>query len=213
MKTEIDQLPIELCKTLLSVVEDLPSNVQLFWARNKELLEDTLNRVRAFEPVTFPDSEPYRLPAIKATTRKILSKKGLMRKMQGEEFTRCVLEHQPPQPACLLQPCDLHVDLRGRELFKELGIDSADNLASNAFSYSQIVAVLARHSDEKKKGGIVFYERTTYFPLMLPTGKVEFVGFLSRKPWGTHTSWQGYFAGAEPSMFSKGRLLLRVKDL
>jgi hypothetical protein len=42
MKTAIDQLSIELCKKLIETAEKLPSNVQLYWARNEEKLLETL---------------------------------------------------------------------------------------------------------------------------------------------------------------------------
>ncbi len=208
MKTEIDQLPLELCQTVISALRELPQNVQLFWARNEELLVEHLNKVIDFEPVTFPDSKPYFLPAVRATTRKVLWKKRLIDGASYDEFDRCVLKHQPPQPDCLIKSVHINITLQPNELFQELGIKSANDLASQAFSYSQICSILNHHKNEKKKNGVLFFEGYNFFPLMLPTGEVEFVGAFSKKPWLVHAGWRCYFGGKDPN-FCKGKLLLR----
>lgn len=210
MKTEINQLPLELCETVISALREVPKNVQLYWARNKEMLVKALNQIKDFEPVTFPDSPAYLLPATKAVMRKILWRKRLIDTHDCDHFERCIIKHQPPQPECLVRSIHVNVELNTNELFDELGVKHANDFASSAFSYSQIVSLTERHKDEKKKGSILFYEGANYFPLMLPTGNVEFMSFRSRRPNGKHAGWRGWFMGSDP-YFRKGKLLLREK--
>lgn len=203
----MDQLPIELMVTLLSVVEKLPKNLQVYWARNEELLLEALNKVKEFEPLTRSPLKPYILPETKETTRGILWRKRLIDRISGDDFFQKISKEYSVQPQCSITSLHINVNLRAAEFFEELCINSANDLASNAFSYPQIVSLCARHTGGEEKKTILFYEGANYFPLLLPTGEVEFISFFSRRAWRKHTGWRGWFVGNEP-FFGKGQLLL-----
>lgn len=208
MKIKIDQLPLELCQTLLSAIGKVPQNVQLFWARNEELLIDALNKVKDFEPLTLSPKPPYLLSETKAITRGILWRKRLVDKFYADEFVEKIPKNLSDQPACHVGSYHINVNLKAPELFQELGIESANDLAHCAFAYSQITSLVGRHRGGKEKNSTLFYQGSNYFPLLLPTGEVEFMSFVSRQPFRTHVGWRGWFMGDVP-YFQKGKILLK----
>lgn len=204
MKKEIDQLPLELCEVILAAIRKTPKNVQLYWARNEDVLFQMLNKVKDFEPLTLSDREPYLLPATKETTGTVLWRKGYIETIFLPEFSKAVPEKCLSEPACSVQAHHINVGLRIVEIFEELGVSSIDDLASRAFSYSQIVSFLNCHKDEKEKDNALLYRGHNYFPLLSDNGKVDFVCFY----WKDHSRWRGFFMNVD-KYFYKGTLLLK----
>ena len=208
MKIEIDQLPIELCKKMLDVVSRLPKNVQLFLARNEDIILKSFEKLKDFEPVTFPDRDMYVLPATRSTTRKALWRKGFFESHLISDFAKCTPKHEPPQAECLIKPYNINISLYSNELFAELGVASASDFGSNAFSYSQIASLLSCHKEKGNKDGLLLYRGASHFPLMLPTGEVKFITFQFLKRVNSkYRRWTGFFHGNTP-YFWPGRLLL-----
>lgn len=193
MKKKIDKTILEFCSTVLSVGEKLTPESLLYWARNSEELQKLLQKEN-FEPITQIVTKPLLIPALPEKTSKLLQNKRLLDRNDPNtlEYHRTLEGVQPATEPAYAFSYRLNVKLYLEEFLEEIG--GIDLLRNSAFTYAQIVWLVSRHNKERiTKGAIMDYRVYNYFPLLQDNGKVEFVRFRSRRPYGGHTSWVGCF--------------------
>lgn len=210
MKIKIDRIALDFMATAIKVTEGISPEAVLYWARNEKKLAALLE-MKDFDPLTQIRTEPYVLAGMAETTRARLWNRRAVHDHNFDQFVAKIAKGaHPATESCHVYSYQMNVPLFGKELVEEIG--GVDILMSSAFTYSQIVGMAGRHSNQDNPTGksvTMDYEQPNYFPMIERGGELTLVSLFSRKDFRKHKKWQAWFPGIDSCNWLHGVLHIR----